>query len=124
MVAAGPQAVRSEDRRSAAVFAGICITFYVLALWYGVSTPIFEPYDEPFHFAYVLALALDHGLPVQDVEHVGPWGNEGSQPPLYYFLLAAATGWFAQPGFAEQVERNPIRPGTCRSSSTTTKTFT
>ncbi|MEP7199155.1 MAG: glycosyltransferase family 39 protein, partial [Chloroflexota bacterium] len=81
--------------------------FLLLAGWYSVGTPILEPYDERYHFAYVLSIALDHALPAQNVEQVGPWGNEGSQPPLYYLLTAAATFWAARPGFEQQIERNP-----------------
>ncbi len=90
------------------ILAAIVATYLVLSIWYSVSTPILESYDERFHFAYVLSIALDHGLPVQNVEQPAPWGNEGSQPPLYYLLAAAATFWTDQPGFERQIERNPF----------------
>ncbi|MCA9938899.1 MAG: hypothetical protein KC418_09665, partial [Anaerolineales bacterium] len=32
-------------------------------------------------------------LPVQDPQNVGPWKQEASQPPLYYYLGAALTFW-------------------------------
>ena len=38
-------------------------------------------------------IADNWALPVQDPENVGPWRQEGSQPPLYYALAAAATSW-------------------------------
>ena len=48
------------------ILSVILAAYLGLALWYGVVTPILEPYDEPKHFGFVLSLALDHGLPVQD----------------------------------------------------------
>ncbi len=97
----------SQQRIERGLIAALGATYLVLALWYSVSTPMLEPYDEPFHFAYVLSLALDHALPVQDVDQIGPWGNEGNHPPLYYLLAAAVTAWTDQAGFAQQIERNP-----------------
>ena len=72
-----------------------------------MATPILESYDEQYHFAYILSVALDHGLPVQNIDQPGPWGNEGSQPPLYYVLAAALSAWTTRPGFADQIELNP-----------------
>jgi hypothetical protein len=81
--------------------------YVVLAAAYSISTPLFETYDERFHFAYVLSLALDHGLPVQNVQNPGPWGNEGSQPPLYYLLASAVSFWTANPNLQAQIVPNP-----------------
>ena len=38
-------------------------------------------------------IADNWALPVQDPENIGPWRQEGSQPPLYYFIGAVATFW-------------------------------
>src|SRR5436305_4994226 len=80
------------------ILAVVLAAYLGLALWYGIVTPILEPYDEPKHFGFVLSLALDHGLPVQDPSQFQPWGNEGSQPPLYYLLASALTAWTDRPG--------------------------
>jgi hypothetical protein len=87
----------------------LCIlaVFAILASQYSTAAPILESYDERYHFAYILSIALDHGLPVQDVAEPGPWGNEGSQPPLYYVLAAAISSWTAHAGFSQQIEPNP-----------------
>jgi 4-amino-4-deoxy-L-arabinose transferase-like glycosyltransferase len=85
----------------------ILILYGVLAAQYSTVTPILESYDERYHFAYILSIARDHGLPVQDIAHPGPWGNEGSQPPIYYIAAAALSSWTAQSGFNEGINPNP-----------------
>jgi 4-amino-4-deoxy-L-arabinose transferase-like glycosyltransferase len=72
----------------------ILVGYCLLAGIYSVVTPLFEASDELWHYPMVKYLA-DHrlALPVQDPAHVGPWRQEGSQPPLYYMIGAAATFW-------------------------------
>ncbi|MBI3362853.1 MAG: glycosyltransferase family 39 protein [Chloroflexi bacterium] len=60
---------------------------------YASVTPLFEASDELWHYPMVKTLADGNGLPVQDPANVGPWRQEGSQPPLYYYLAALATFW-------------------------------
>lgn len=67
--------------------------FSLLGGLYLVATPIFEASDELWHYPMVERLADGAGLPVQDPANPGPWRQEGSQPPLYYALMALATGW-------------------------------
>ncbi|MEK7326720.1 MAG: glycosyltransferase family 39 protein, partial [Chloroflexota bacterium] len=38
-------------------------------------------------------LSRGGALPVQDPNNVGPWRQEASQPPLYYYLMGWATAW-------------------------------
>ena len=71
----------------------IVAAFVALGVVYSVVTPIFEASDELWHYPFVRHLAQGHGLPVQDPANVGPWRQEGSQPPLYYALGALATFW-------------------------------
>ncbi|MBN1680437.1 MAG: glycosyltransferase family 39 protein [Anaerolineae bacterium] len=80
--------------REHAGLALILAGFVVLALIYSAVTPVFEASDELWHYPMVKYMA-DHnlGLPVQDPAHIGPWRQEGGQPPLYYMLGAIATGW-------------------------------
>ncbi len=70
----------------------IVVAYLVLATIYSVVTPIFEASDELWHYPMVKYVA-DSGfqLPVLDANHVGPWRQEGGQPPLYYLLGAALT---------------------------------
>ncbi len=67
--------------------------FVGLGAVYAVTTPLFEISDELWHYPMVKHLADGHGLPVQDPALPTPWRQEGSQPPLYYALMALAIRW-------------------------------
>ncbi len=67
--------------------------FVLLGCVYAVVTPLFEVSDELWHYPMVKTLADGNGLPVQDPANPGPWRQEGSQPPLYYAVMALATAW-------------------------------
>ncbi len=73
----------------------ILILFTGLGITYAVVTPIFEASDELWHYPMVRHLADGNSLPVQvfDPLQAGPWKQEASQPPLYYYLGAALTFW-------------------------------
>jgi hypothetical protein len=73
----------------------ILVLFTVLGITYAVATPIFEASDELWHYPMVKHLADGNPLPVQvfDPDLAGPWKQEASQPPLYYYLGAALTFW-------------------------------
>ena len=62
--------------------------FVVLSLIYAWTTPIFEASDELWHFGVIQHIANTGELPVQVPGVETPWEQEGSQPPLYYFLVA------------------------------------
>ena len=68
--------------------------FALLSTIYSIVTPLFESPDELFHYPMVQYLATHKQLPVlppvPGVE-IGPWEQEGNQPPLYYILSAALT---------------------------------
>jgi hypothetical protein len=67
--------------------------FIALGAVYAIVTPLFEVSDELWHYPMVKTLADGEGLPVQNPSNPGAWRQEGSQPPLYYFLMALATRW-------------------------------
>ncbi|HET6445306.1 MAG TPA: glycosyltransferase family 39 protein, partial [candidate division Zixibacteria bacterium] len=73
----------------------ILVLFTVLGITYAATTPIFEASDELWHYPMVKHLADGNPLPVQvfDPDLAGPWKQEASQPPLYYYLGAALTFW-------------------------------
>ncbi|MFN8486552.1 MAG: glycosyltransferase family 39 protein [Caldilineaceae bacterium] len=73
------------------VLIAIVTAYTLLAITYSVVTPLFEAPDELYHFQLVNYLATHWQLPVQpltDPAKVGPWAQEGGQPPLAYFLAA------------------------------------
>jgi 4-amino-4-deoxy-L-arabinose transferase-like glycosyltransferase len=72
----------------------VLVALYVfLGSTYSVLTPVMEASDELWHYPMVKYIADHWALPVQDPENVGPWRQEGSQPPLYYILAALLTSW-------------------------------
>lgn len=72
---------------------GLLTVFVVLSGLYSIVVPPFEASDELWHYPMVKYIADNWALPVQDPENVGPWRQEGSQPPLYYAIGALATFW-------------------------------
>jgi 4-amino-4-deoxy-L-arabinose transferase-like glycosyltransferase len=86
----------------------ILIAFLVLGVTYSVVTPIFEASDELWHYPLVQWLSKGNPLPVQDAQNVGPWKQEASQPPLYYWLMGAATSWIDTSDMAEVRQQNPL----------------
>ncbi len=75
------------------LIALLLAAFLALAFTYASVTPLFEASDELWHYPMVKRLADGQGLPVQDPTNVGPWRQEGSQPPLYYAVAALVTSW-------------------------------
>jgi 4-amino-4-deoxy-L-arabinose transferase-like glycosyltransferase len=85
----------------------IILVFLVLATLYSISTPIYESPDELQHAAFVTRLTEGRGLPVVDPENLGPWEQEGTQPPLYYWLAARLASGPSPAGNAELAVLNP-----------------
>jgi 4-amino-4-deoxy-L-arabinose transferase-like glycosyltransferase len=92
--------------------------FLGLAVYYNVSTPIYESPDELQHAAFVVWLVDEHALPVLELQEPGPWKQEGTQPPLYYGLAAGLVGRLPH-GEADNLATpnpyanigDPLRPG-------------
>jgi len=71
----------------------LLVLYVMLAGLYSLVTPVMEASDELWHYPMVKYIADHWSLPVQDPEKVGPWRQEGSQPPLYYWISALLTAW-------------------------------
>lgn len=71
----------------------ILLLYLILGFIYAIVTPPFEASDELWHYPMVRHLADGNPLPVQvfDPSLAGPWNQEASQPPLYYYLGALLT---------------------------------
>jgi hypothetical protein len=78
-----------------------------LGVTYAFVTPAFEASDELWHYPMVQHLAQGNSLPVQDPANVGPWKQEASQPPLYYYVGAALTFWIDTSDMATARWLNP-----------------
>jgi len=72
----------------------LLLLYLSLALLYSAVNPLFESSDEMWHIGMAVRLARGEGLPVQRPGEETPWRQEGSQPPLYYALLAGLTRGF------------------------------
>lgn len=80
----------------------LVLAFYlVLGVAYSVVTPLGESPDEVDHFLYVNSLTQQRRLPVMVPNAADNVTMEANQPPLYYFLGAAATVWLPQPQTAD-----------------------
>lgn len=84
------------------LFAGL---FLILGLGYSTLTPIFENSDETLHYPYIKHLADGQGLPLATPGQ--PWNQEGTQPPLYYAIVAASTFWINTDNLPEHLQTNP-----------------
>lgn len=95
--------------REKKILAFILLSFILLGSSYALLTPAFEASDELWHYPMVRHLADGNPLPVQsfDPATAGPWKQEASQPPLYYYLAAALTFWIDTQDMAEVRWLNP-----------------
>lgn len=76
---------------------GLLISFLIIGVLFQIVTPLFETPDEIWHVGMAAHLARGGGLPVQRPGEETPWRQEGSQPPLYYAMLAAFARLFRWP---------------------------
>lgn len=90
--------MQSPSKTERRLLALILALFIILGFSYALLTPAFEASDELWHYPMVQHLAGGNPLPVQvfDPALAGPWNQEASQPPLYYYLAAALTFWIDQ----------------------------
>ncbi len=87
------------------ILGAITALFLILGLGYSTLTPIFENSDETLHYPYIKYLADGNGLPLAIPDQL--WNQEGTQPPLYYALVAAATFWLDTNNLANFLQKNP-----------------
>ena len=89
------------------MLAAVVAAYLVVGAAYSVSIPVFEYPDESHHF-FVIKYIVDHrALPVQRQELRGPWGQEASQPPLYYLVGVLLVSGIELDGAEDLLWRNP-----------------
>ena len=70
----------------------ILLFYLVFGLLYLGATPVFEANDEIWHFGFVQHIRQHGSLPVQQFDGRDTlYQQHGSQPPLYYILMALVT---------------------------------
>ena len=83
--------MRSEGKaRRGSVAAPILAVYLILAVGYNAIAPSFETPDEVGHF-FTAKYIADHGrlpVPEKDLAERYLYGQEGTQPPLYYLVGA------------------------------------
>lgn len=89
------------------VVVAILLLFLFLGFWYSLVVPPFEAPDEIYHYAFARHLSQGNGLPAQTIESNGPWEHEGTQAPLYYFLLGRLIAGIDQSDFDQINTLNP-----------------
>jgi len=96
------------NRRHKMAVALVLLLFIGLAAIYSIVTPIFEGYDEHWHYAYVQHIATGRGLPRQPPDQYHHLAQqEASQPPLYHLLAAALTWWVPTDDLTGYLRENP-----------------
>ncbi|MDE2776736.1 MAG: hypothetical protein OXI77_12405 [Chloroflexota bacterium] len=86
----------------------ILVVYLIFGLVYAISTPAFEANDELWHFGYVEHLRKTGSLPVQKLnERDTLYRQHGSQPPLYYSLMALASAPISIDDSAAYRQLNP-----------------
>lgn len=85
----------------------ILLVYVALAGMYSIVNPLFEAPDEVWHYEYVRWLVEGNGLPQPEEVGEAPWRQEGSQPPLYYTLVAALTAAVPTDNAAAAIRYNP-----------------
>ena len=65
------------------------LVFFLISLVYLYAAPNFEASDTVQHVGVIKWIAEEGTLPVQSADHAHIFGQEASQPPLYYLMMAA-----------------------------------
>ncbi|MDM8521147.1 hypothetical protein QUF64_13970 [Anaerolineales bacterium HSG6] len=87
-------------------FLGLFLLIFIgLGLGYDTLTPIFEQSDETLHYPYIKHIADGNGLPLAIPDQL--WNQEGTQPPLYYSIVAATTFWVDSDNLLDHLQYNP-----------------
>ncbi len=84
------------------------LLFFLIGLVYLYAAPNFEASDTVQHVGVVKWIADTGTLPVQSAEHGHIHGQEASQPPLYYLLMAAVWQMLDTADFEERFRQSPF----------------
>lgn len=86
----------------------ILLLYIVFSFGYVVATPVFEANDEIWHFGFLQYLRETGSLPIQVFDGSETvYAQHGSQPPLYYAVMALLTSPFNIDDVDEYRRLNP-----------------
>ena len=94
-----------SHRTQRALLAAILGIYALLAIGFGIVTPLFETPDEHLHFFTADFIARERRLPT--TADAGLMGQEAAQPPLYYALGALLISPIDTTGAIQQLRTNP-----------------
>ncbi len=84
------------------------LLFLLIGLVYLYAAPNFEASDSAQHIGVIKWIAERGELPLQSADHAQLFGQEASQPPLYYLLMAAVWNAFDTADFDERYLPSPF----------------
>ena len=84
------------------------LLFFMTGFVYLYAAPNFEASDTVQHVGMIKFIAENGALPVQSGEHNELYGQEASQPPLYYFIMAAVWNAFEPSDFDARYLPSPF----------------
>ena len=84
------------------------LVFFCVGLLYLYAAPHFEASDTDRHVGVIKWIAETGALPVQSGEHLQLYGQEASQPPLYYLLMSLFWAALEPADFADYFQLNPL----------------
>ena len=82
--------------------------FFLVGLVYLYAAPNFEASDTVEHVGMIKFIAETGALPVQSGDHDELYGQEASQPPLYYLIMAAVWNAFDTADFDQRYLPSPF----------------
>lgn len=82
--------------------------FFLVGLVYLYAAPNFEASDSAQHIGMIKWIADTGALPVQSGDHEQLYGQEASQPPLYYLMMAAVWSAFDTSDFDQRYLPSPF----------------
>ena len=82
--------------------------FFCLGLVYIYASPHFEASDSVQHIGMIKSIAENGELPIQSADHDSMYGQEASQPSLYYLLMALIWRAADTSDFYEVFQPNPL----------------
>lgn len=84
------------------------LSFLLAGLVYLYAAPNFEASDSAQHIGMIKFIAETGALPVQSGDHDELYGQEASQPPLYYMIMAAVWQAFDTADFDQRYLPSPF----------------
>ena len=84
------------------------VIFFLVGLLYWYASPNFEASDTIQHVGMIKWIAEHGTLPLQSADHANLYGQEASQPPLYYLLMTPIWQLVDTSDFDDRFRKSPF----------------